>query len=302
MKAKTTKAVLTKKHKDFIATIQDEEVRKLVDKNSIITGGSIVSMLLGEEVNDFDYYFTDKNTCEKVAHYFAKQFNQLTGKSVEVQTMENGRVRVFIKSVGIAEDDDIQDEDGTNSVEPTTEFDDNGLEDLSLKELQKVKADEKPEYRPIFLSSNAITLTNKVQLIIRFYGEAEEIHSNYDFVHATCYWESKNGNLVLPAKALEAMLTKELIYQGSKYPLASIMRTRKFIQRGWSINAGQFLKMALQLNIMDLLDVNILEEQLTGVDSAYFSMAIDAIKKKTEGEHEFKVDNNYLFEVINRIF
>jgi len=62
MKAKTTKAVLTKKHKDFIATIQDEEVRKLVDKNSIITGGSIVSMLLGEEVNDFDYYFTDKNT------------------------------------------------------------------------------------------------------------------------------------------------------------------------------------------------------------------------------------------------
>ena len=290
MKAKTIKAVLTKKHKDFVASIQDEEVRKLVDKNSIITGGSIVSMLLGEPVNDFDYYFTDKNTCEKVAHYFAKQFNKLTGKSVEVQTLDNGRVRVFISSEGVAGE--------TESEEAVEEF-----ENITLTEAtEEAKVEEKPEYRPIFLSSNAITLTNKVQLIIRFYGEADEIHSNYDFAHATCYWESKNGNLVLPAKALEAILTKELIYQGSKYPLASIMRTRKFIQRGWSINAGQFLKMALQLNIMNLLDIKVLEEQLTGVDSAYFTMAIDAIKRKTEAEPDFKVDNTYLFEVINRIF
>jgi len=289
MKAKTIKAVLTKKHKDFIATIQDEEVRNLVDKNSIITGGSIVSMLLGEDVNDFDYYFTDKNTCEKVANYYARQFSELTKQSVKVQSLENGRVRIFISSKGIAEE---------TSSDTVDEF-----ENLALSEaIEEAEAKEKPEYRPIFLSSNAITLSNKVQLIIRFYGEASEIHSNYDFVHATCYWESKNNNLVLPAKALEAILTKELIYQGSKYPLASIMRTRKFIQRGWSINAGQFLKMALQLNIMDLLDVKVLEEQLTGVDSAYFSHVIDSIKKKTEEDPSYKVDNSYLFEVINRIF
>ena len=289
MKAKTIKAVLTKKHKDFIATIQDEEVRKLVDKNSIITGGSIVSMLLGEDVNDFDYYFTDKNTCEKVAHYYAKQFAELTKLSVEVKTSEAGRVSIFIRSQGIAEE---------TSNETVDEFD-----NLELCEaIVDAEAQKKPEYRPIFLSSNAITLSNKVQLIIRFYGEAEEIHSNYDFVHATCYWESKDGKFTLPAKALEAILTKELIYQGSKYPLASIMRTRKFIQRGWSINAGQFLKMALQLNIMDLLDVSVLEEQLTGVDSAYFSHVIDAIKAKTEDDPTYKVDNSYLFEVINRIF
>jgi len=289
LKAKTIKAVLTKKHKDFIATIQDEEVRELVRKNSIITGGSIVSMLLGEDVNDFDYYFTDKNTCEKVANYYARQFSELTKQSVKVQSLENGRVRIFISSKGIAEE---------TSSDTVDEF-----ENLALSEaIEEAEAKEKPEYRPIFLSSNAITLSNKVQLIIRFYGEASEIHSNYDFVHATCYWESKNNNLVLPAKALEAILTKELIYQGSKYPLASIMRTRKFIQRGWSINAGQFLKMALQLNIMDLLDVKVLEEQLTGVDSAYFSHVINSIKKKTEEDPSYKVDNSYLFEVINRIF
>ena len=80
------------------------------------------------------------------------------------------------------------------------------------------------------------------------------------------------------------------------------MRAKKFVQRGWTINAGQFVKMALQLNEMNLLNVATLEEQLTGVDSAYFMAAIGVIKDKTEKDPSFQLDNNYLFTVINRIF
>src|SRR6185437_3482208 len=98
----------------------------------------------------------------------------------------------------------------------------------------------------------------------------------------TCYWRSENSHLSLPRKALEAIITKELVYSGSKYPLASIIRTRKFINRGWQINAGQYLKMTLQLNQMDLLNVDVLEEQLTGVDAAYFHQVIELARKKQE--------------------
>lgn len=137
---------------------------------------------------------------------------------------------------------------------------------------------------------------------MRFYGDAEEIHTNYDFIHATCFWRSKDNYLHLPQQALEAIITRELVYSGSKYPLASIFRAKKFIKRGWNINAGQYLKMVLQLNEMDLHDVNVLEEQLTGVDAAYFHQVISYIKNKQEEDPNFKVDNTYLFEVINRIF
>ena len=297
MKAKTIRAILSKKHKDFVASIKNEEVRNLVNKNSIVTGGCIVSMLLGEKINDFDYYFTDKETCLKVAEYYVKEFNVHTGKKVYVKCMDD-RVKIFVQSSGIAEDEQYQEES-------TTEFDDAGLEDLNIDELKanKQESDEdKKAYRPIFLSSNAISLTGKVQLVTRFYGDANQIHENYDYVHATCYWTSKDNNLVLPAKALEAILTKELVYTGSKYPLCSIMRAKKFVQRGWTVNAGQFVKMALQLNEMNLLDVATLEEQLTGVDSAYFMAAIGVIKDKTEKDPSFQLDNNYLFTVINRIF
>lgn len=285
MKAKTIKALLKKKHNEFVQSIKDETVRELVRTNSIITGGSIVSMLLDEEVNDYDYYFANKETVIAVAQYYVKEFNA-THDCNAVVKIEDGRVSVFIQSNGVAgemEGHEVEVEDVTEEIKPSTD-------------------EEKPKYRPVFLSTNAISLSNKVQLVIRFYGDAAEIHSNYDFAHATCYWNSKTGHLELPARALEAIITRELVYTGSKYPLASIVRTRKFIKRGWNINAGQYLKMALQLNELDLLDMEVLREQLTGVDAAYFYQVIDSVKKQKAENPDFKIDSMYLIEVINRIF
>ena len=79
-------------------------------------------------------------------------------------------------------------------------------------------------------------------MLIRFWGEVEEIHKNYDFAHCTCAWSSWDNELSLPTKALECIINKELYYMGSKYPLCSIIRSRKFINRGYTINAGQYLK------------------------------------------------------------
>jgi len=300
LKAKTIKSILSRKHNEFINSIDCLVVKDLVKKNSIITGGCIVSMLLNEKVNDFDYYFTDKETTLKVAEYYVKKFNERTGRETEVREDENGRIKVFIESAGVAHADEWVWPDETEE-QSTTEIDDGGNEDKKLDEIKEETAN-KEKYYPVFLSANAISLSGRIQIITRFYGTAEEIHSNYDFTHCTCYWTSDDNELVLPQAALEAILTKELIYSGSKYPLCSIMRSKKFIKRGWHINAGQYLKMALQLNQLDLLDINVLEDQLTGVDSFYFMQVISYLKERMEKDKEFKLDNTYLFEIINRIF
>lgn len=294
MKAKTIKSILKIVHNKFVKSIEDDVVKKLVEKNSIITGGSIVSMLLNEDVNDFDYYFTDKETATRVAEYYVNKFNKDKGFNARVEVKEEtGRIKIIVKDKGIVGEPQSHETDEGESI---TLFDD----DTSTVEELKEKETEK--YNPVFLSTNAISLTGKIQLVIRFYGDAEKIHENYDFVHATCFWRSEDNFLSLPREALEAILTKELIYTGSKYPLCSIFRTKKFIKRGWQINAGQYLKMVLHLNQMDLHDLETLQEQLTGVDSAYFEQVIEHMKNKMEENPNFKVENTYLFEVINRIF
>jgi len=161
-----------------------------------------------------------------------------------------------------------------------------------------VDLEQKNDYHPTFLSSNAISLNGKIQLVLRFYGDPEEIHESYDFVHCMNYWESGTGKLTLKPEALEALLSKTLVYQGSQYPLCSIIRTRKFVERGWRINAGQYVKMAMQLNDLDLTDFVILEEQLTGVDVAYFQEVISKLKDKDQQ----RIDTAYLIELIDRMF
>lgn len=290
MIGKNIKKSLNAKLNDWLVSIDDEDVKKNIRENTIITGGSLVSMLNGEEVHDYDVYFKTKNAVRKVSQYYVKRFNATHKFDAEVKEDERGRITVFIQSAGVAgEEGGVTDE-----TEPVTGQDDAPHEgDSSII---------KEKYRPVYMSSNAITLSDKIQIIIRFYGEPEEIHENYDFIHCTCYWTSWDNNLVLPSRALEAIINKELYYTGSKYPLCSIIRTRKFINRGYTINAGQYLKMALQLNQLNLLNVDVLEDQLMGVDSAYFMDAIKKIKEKQAGDPDFKLDDGYLFEIINKIF
>lgn len=280
MNKRAIKSVLQKKHNSFVNSIKDEKVRDLVDKHSIITGGCIASMLLGEKINDFDYYFDSRNVALEVTKYYVEEFNRIRGAEIaELREKDNGRISIFISSDGIAEEN-YGDED----------------EDLPAED------NTKQDYRPIFLTSNAITLSNKIQLVIRFFGSPEEIHENYDFVHCTNYWYSKTGELVLNQAALESLLSKELYYVGSKYPLCSLIRTRKFIKRGWNINAGQYLKMAMQLNELDLRDVETLEEQLIGVDITYFQMLIEALNERKEKNKDFAYDSGYIATIVDRIF
>lgn len=329
MKAKTIKAVLRKKVDAWLATIEDEELRDLAAKNVIVTGGCIASMLLREPVNDIDVYFRTYETAFKVAQHYVRRFqvecppvgrNGIPckiyiagdgGHEIVAPEATPGRIKIVCKSVGIASEED---EEGPAQPyqyfegRPPAEAGDYVSEVMDdpgaiLDRLDDVKEtiaedDAKPKYRPVFLSSNAITLANQVQLIVRFYGEPDEIHTNYDFVHCTNYYDAGNDKLVLRPDALEALLTKELRYIGSKYPVCSIIRVRKFVARQWTINAGQILKMAMQVSQLDLTNPAVLEDQLTGVDVAYFAQVISLLREKDPE----KVNYAYLVEIIDRMF
>jgi hypothetical protein len=181
-------------------------------------------------------------------------------------------------------------------------LDDSGAIEDAYEDLNEAafntESEGEPEFRPVFISTNAITLSDKIQIVLRFYGDADTIHENYDFVHCTNYWTSREGALTLRQPALEALLSKELKYVGSKYPVCSVIRLRKFIRRDWTINAGQILKMMMQISELDLTDPKVLEDQLTGVDSAYF---LEIMTKVRENDPD-KVNASYLVEIIDRMF
>lgn len=295
MQAKTIKAIIQKKHNQLVESIKDDKVKSIVRNHSIITGGCITSMLLNEKVNDFDYYFDSRENALAVMTYFAKILGDKVNTNILVEDKED---RVYLRIKSSEQAGEVEDDEPSN--EEVQALENAGIKELVYEVLGA--GDEKPHYEPIYATSNAITLSGKVQLVARFFGKPDEIHGNYDFVHCTCWWRSSDSHLELPAQALEAILTKELTYVGSKYPICSLFRLRKFIQRGWHVNAGQILKIALQIKNLDLYNIDVLRDQLVGVDSVYFMKVIDYLTKRVNEDKDFKLTEGYLVEVINKIF
>jgi hypothetical protein len=312
VKTKTIKKVIKAKVEDWLSSIEDEKVRALASENTIVTGGCIASMLLKEPVNDFDLYFTNKETAVAVANYYVGRFHSKNKAGINVPISvdhETDRVRIVVKSAGIASEEGTETPYEYFEGRPDAEADkyvgevlgDAGDIEEALEETTDAALavdDGKPRYRPIFLSTNAITLSHKVQIVLRFYGSADTIHENYDYVHCTNYWTSNDDELVLRQPALESLLARDLRYVGSKYPICSVIRLRKFIKRGWTVNAGQILKMMLQISELDLKDHKVLQDQLTGVDAAYFVQLVSKVKEKDPE----KVNSAYLVEIIDRMF
>lgn len=299
---------LKKKIEEWIGTIEDEELRHIVARNTIVTGGAIASMLLGEKVNDYDVYMKTKDAAKRLAIYYVSKFKELNSEKFDkmdvpyqpivreetiknIKGVEEERVVIYMKSAGVASETqeeysyfELRDMDGATEFAAT----------LS----EEVKDSSKPRYRPIFLSQNAITLSDKMQIVIRFYGEPDKIHENYDFAHAKCWYDYDKNLLQLDPEAMECLLSRTLIYRGSLYPVASIFRMKKFIERGWRISAGQQLKIMWQISELDLEDKDVIREQLCGVDQQYLFQLTDALSKSDPE----KIDSAYVSTIIDRIF
>lgn len=318
MKRSIIKSVLRRKVDAWIDSLP-EPLRERARKETIVTGGCIASMLLGEEVNDYDIYFRTPDFAEAVAHHYVERFKRETSKRIDTievlrqkDIRDEPRVMVYVKSAGV----ESASRQGEYQYFETAEHDEEAGEyvaqvitdpgeiqeavDAEEARAQTIPSDQRDPFRPVFLSTNAISLTGGIQLILRFYGEPEQIHANYDFAHCTCYYDRSSAALVLPPKALEALLSRQLVYQGSRYPVCSLFRVRKFIERGWTVNAGQIVKMALQISELDLHRLDVLEDQLTGVDAAYFHELLDVVRRD-KGDAQ-AIDQTYLVEIIDLIF
>ncbi len=328
---KTMNKIIGRKLNEWLETITDKGLRDIIRKNIVITGGCFPSMIQNEVPKDFDCYFKTKDATKKVTEYYVKQWNEahkdkknklgiackvfvLDGaepskelldyyqisaidqsKSRMIANTPPERLKIIFPSDGVVGD-------------PKEVRADKELGDVlsNITEIDETKADEiieqeKRKYFPVFLSTNAITLSNGIQIVVRFYGEPDKIHETYDFQHTKAYWTSETGTII-PNEVYDAVINKTLIYTGSKYPVCSIFRMRKFIERGWRINAGQMLKICMQVSELDLMDIDTLEDQLVGVDSLYFMNLIEQFRRMKEKNVDFDLTPQYIISVIDKIF
>lgn len=58
----------------------------------------------------------------------------------------------------------------------------------------------------------------------------------------------------------------------------------------------------MQIGELDLKNPSVLEDQLVGVDFAYFQMIINYLKERKEKDKDFEVTAAYICEIVDRVF
>lgn len=267
----------------------------------IITGGCFTSMLQGEIPNDLDIYLRTQETARLISLLYlnkAIEFGELKLDSqvhqLEVSNTSDG-VHIMIRSQGITGEGIDTDQYRYFEAYPEAAVD---AFFANYHKMAAKKVEDGRTYNVKFMTSNAITLNNGLQVIIRFTGEPETIHSNFDFIHATNYWTWEEG-VVYNVDALTATAEKRLRYFGSKFPVATIFRLKKFVERGWRISAGDMVKIMYDVSKLDLDSPSVLRDQSMGMDSAYFSQVIEKLHNNKSGD---ALDRTYLFKIINEVF
>lgn len=266
MTSREIRARLRKVIEDWIASVDDIDLRaSLRNEGVILAGGALASLYLGEDPKDYDIYLPSLELRNKVMDYYTN----LT--RTETRTNTKGEVTLVHP-------------DGYRVFSP-------------------------PAYRIKAITRNAITLETGTQIIVRYYGLPTQILKEFDFAHTKNAYIYPRGELVLKPEALESLLTKELRYIETKYPIAAFIRSQKFIHRGFTMDMPDMFKMVAQINALDLTNGDVLQDQLLGVSATVAVQFVEAIQNLTVqiGENPFVTEtakDNYelLAEAIDNFF
>ena len=296
---KTIKAICRNKIDDLCKYIakDDEDLAKEFKKHCFISGGAITSLLQGEQPNDFDIYIDNIDTLYKICEFYTNQWNNNHKTKREfniikhIEEDEHKHVEIQVKSSGIVKDSDVEDQDEIPLPAKELVDDIDNIEEVHSK-----------KYTIKCITSNALSLSDDIQIICRFCGTPNEIFKNYDFIHTMQAYYRFTDDLILNTKSLTSIMAKRLEYNGSLFPICSLFRLRKFLQRGWTISSMEILKIAYQISKLDLDDVNILKEQLCGCDFAYMMAFCNALHNWREENPDIEFNSVYMFELIEKVF
>jgi len=146
-------------------------------------------------------------------------------------------------------------------------------------------------HSPVYYSHNAITLTGGIQLIFRFCGDVKEVLKTFDFAHTKSYFTFEEG-LRLNQKGIESLLSRELMYVGSGFPVCALFRAHKFMKRKWKLLPAELMKIVYDIAQLDVTDPKVIKEQLGGYYGKTIADKMDIAGKLTR-ESFFAVVEGY---------
>lgn len=160
-----------------------------------------------------------------------------------------------------------------------------GLELVSLGE----KGIETDSARSVILNGH------RVQLIKCVLGDPSKIITGFDFTICQGSF-SLNSGFAFGDEFFLHLAQRKLVFNiAAEYPICSLYRARKFIQRGFHFSGIEAIKLGLRIHALTINTYADLRKQLMGIDTLFLKDLTDSL----QGDAEKSYDFNQFMETLN---
>jgi hypothetical protein len=127
-----------------------------------------------------------------------------------------------------------------------------------------------------------------IQLICALFGQPEDILAQYDFTVCMGAWIPGSQTFVLADMFLKHCAQRRLCYNANGYyPISTLWRTMKFVNRGYKLPGVEAIKLALAIHHLDLSTHAKLKQQLMGIDTLFLKEFTDALTEHADVAYDF---------------
>lgn len=155
--------------------------------------------------------------------------------------------------------------------------------------------------RFICITDKSITFKyneTKIQLIHQsYYNDVLEVFSDFDFTVNMIGYDFENENISLDCKALQHLSQRVLsVNTNTKFPLISVLRVNKYLERGYTISKKEMFKLLLSVNKLNLESYDEVVKNLGGMYGISISEVFNqdkefSIEEVIEQLSEYDFDN-----------
>lgn len=251
----------TTKEKNIIKRLLGHKlIKELKKSNAVLAGGAITSIFSKTPLNDFDIYFNNQNDFDRVTH-FIKHFKAQNDIHYEKITKSFESEKAVLYDISI--NNDI-------SVNKT-------LESYGIS------------YNLNINSNNII-----IQLIKPSIFKAEkDLLQKFDFSICMGRFDFKSEDFTFDPRFMIDLARKELTYNTEcSNPIGSFFRLKKYLDKGFSIDPSEMLKIFISLNSINFNNYADFDSILDQVPHVFLRSHIqETIKDSNMNNKEYNHDD-----------
>lgn len=139
----------------------------------------------------------------------------------------------------------------------------------------------------------------RIQYIKKIVGKPIELIKQFDFSICECAYLPETKEFVMGEDFLADLCARRLRYNiDGKYPIASLWRLKKYIERGFKLPAIESIKLSLCINNLNIKTFRDLKEQLEGIDTLFLKELTDVLIDNGEKRFNFNEALEFMNEML----